>query len=114
MQGHGQCLDPAVVEVTSGVWKYYNTRLAAPNVWEVDVHTSLVEEAASIFTGAKLREAHLGLAGTRGTPVRSFEGGGTRFAVVQPKGWSSDVNWFSVDDTCVCVTTIRLAGYLVY
>ena len=51
-----------------------------------------------MFDSARLREAHFDLRGKRGVMVRSFEGGGASFAIVQPKGWSSDVNWFSVDD----------------
>jgi hypothetical protein len=88
--------DPAVRALHGG--GFFNSRLGAPNVWEVDVELSLVDEAASIFDGAKLRQAHKSLRGARGVPIQSFEGGGASFAVVQPKGWFSDINWFSVDD----------------
>ena len=91
-------LDAAVEEQPGRGWQYYNRRMAAPNVWEVDVDLSLVNEAARMYAEAGLREAHVELAGRRGVPIRSYSGGGSSFAVVQPKGWSSDVNWFTVDD----------------
>ena len=78
-------LDPAVIELPARSHQYYNTRLGAPNVWEVNIAPSLVQEATAIFKGAKLGEAHVGLGGARGVPIRSFEGDGARFAVVQPK-----------------------------
>lgn len=91
-------LDPSVVEQPTGHHKFFNSRLSAPNVWEVDVRHSVVQEAADMFNAARLREAHNDIRGARGMAIRSYEGGGARFAVVQPKGWTSDVNWFSADD----------------
>ena len=92
-------LDTAVEEQPGGGWQYYNRRMAAPNVWEVDVDLlMLVNEAARMYSETGLREAHVELAGQRGVPIRSYSGGGSSFAVVQPKGRSSDVNWFTCDD----------------
>ena len=97
-------IDPAVLRcgASAGIqnegYEYFNERLGAPNVWEVDVEFDVVQEAAALFNGARLRHAHESMAGKRGAAVQSFSGGGASFALVQPKGWSSDVNWFSADD----------------
>ena len=97
-------LDSAVQRcgATTGIknngYEYYNQRLGAPNVWEVDVDATLVQEAATMFHGAGLCQAHVSLKGKRGMAVQSFCDDGASFALVQPKGWSSDVNWFSADD----------------
>ena len=90
-------LDSDVVEQTTG-YQFFNTRMLAPNVWEVPVQHSVVQEAAEMFDAANLREAHNDMRGARNVALRCYEGCGARFALVQPKGWNSDVNWFSADD----------------
>lgn len=86
-----------------GDGRFYNDRLGAPNVWEIELDEALVDEAAALFCdGAGARDA-------RGcAPVAALVQPGARFSEIetdrgaffaQRVSWSSNVCWLSADDS---------------
>jgi len=84
-------LDPDVERDADG--RYFNTRLSAPNVWEVDLCPSVVAEAAALCADVDFRSLPRHPVGQS---VRT--GSGRAFYVTWPNTWESDVLWVSVDD----------------
>ena len=83
-------IDPDVTSVADGL--HFNSRLAAPNVWEVDVDEAAVDEAARIFTeGSPFASAT-----AAGEPYETIESGVGPF-FLQRISWRSDACWISVD-----------------
>lgn len=78
-------IDPGVTRNAAG--RYFNQRLLAPNVWEVDVDPRLVDEAAALFAAI---DAPLGIC------IQTKPESGAFFS--QRPGWDSDISWVSVDD----------------
>ena len=73
--------------------KYFNTRLAAPNVWEIGIDEALVDEAAQIFYDSgsfekltQMREPYMDIDSSVGT------------FFAQRVTWDSNIAWVSVDD----------------
>eukprot|EP00327_Prymnesium_parvum_P000391 CAMPEP_0182838122 /NCGR_PEP_ID=MMETSP0006_2-20121128/23122_1 /TAXON_ID=97485 /ORGANISM="Prymnesium parvum, Strain Texoma1" /LENGTH=277 /DNA_ID=CAMNT_0024967099 /DNA_START=138 /DNA_END=971 /DNA_ORIENTATION=- len=84
-------VDCDVRRVNGGL--HFNSRLAAPNVWEIDVDQGLVDAAGSIFEC--------------GTPFKSVTEDGEPYEEIatsvgsfflQRINWKSDACWISVDD----------------
>jgi len=76
--------------------RYFNTRLMAPNAWEVCVDPSLIDEAAAMF------EAIEGGAGRRAVEIdrheRLVSSDGRAYFITRPD-WNSDITWVAVDDS---------------
>ena len=90
--------DPDVVRCSDGT-TFYNKRLDAANVWEVDVDPEVIEEVAQIFFGEAGDSSGGPFAGTTGMaePYQEIETTcGTFFA--QRVSWDSNIAWVSVDD----------------
>ena len=90
-----------IVKVADGY--YFNRQLGAHNVWEIDVATELVDEAASLFYshlrqsgGQKLQDEEQTASGVHHEQVSTPLGG---FLVKRVRDWGSDISWISVDDT---------------
>ena len=75
---------------------YFNHRLQALNVWELDVDESIIDEAAEIFysSGAFL-SYDSGVGAARYDDVHTPEG---RFFTQRVSGWQSNIAWVAVDD----------------
>jgi len=84
-------VDADVIRLPDG--NYFNRRLAAPNVWEIGVDESLVDEAAEIFYDTEsfekltqMREPYMDIDSTAGP------------FFAQRVTWDSNIAWVSVDD----------------
>ena len=83
--------EPDVRQISPGL--FYNERFSAHNVWEIDVDTDLVDEAASIYYD--------------GLPFASLQQPGEPYADIMTNAgnffahrvnWESDIAWSSADD----------------
>lgn len=72
---------------------HFNNRLAAPNVWEIDVSKDVIDIATDIFE----RGEPFASASKDGEPYESIETGVGSF-FLQRINWQSDACWISVDD----------------
>ena len=73
--------------------KYFNPLFGAHNIWEIDVNTDLIDEAADIFyNGAPFAELQ--------QPGEPYVGLKTRIGefFAQRVSWKSDIAWISTDD----------------
>ena len=80
---------PGAVRVGDGL--YYNERLRAHNVWEINVDMDLIDEAAAIFERARP------LACAHPEPYDAFSTPSGRF-FAHRVSWQSDIAWISADD----------------
>lgn len=71
--------------------RYFNARLSAPNVWELEVDPMIIDEAASIYKGIRWKQELV--SGCRFV----VEGSGLAFFTQKPE-WNSDISWLSVDN----------------
>ena len=101
--------DPDVVARADG--SFFNQRLGAPNVWEIDLDPAIVDEALPVFE--QLRShlpnavAEQGGESPRATRRRIRTGAGS-FCIAQP-GWAhTDLTWVSVDDEATLAKFRRL------
>ena len=84
-------LDADVNHVGDGL--YYNQRLHAHNIWEIDVDPELIDEAASIFyTGSPFASMQ-----QEGEPISSHPTRSGNFFALRVS-WQSDIAWISADD----------------
>lgn len=90
-------LDPDVVELDASIGLYFNTRLNAPNVWEFEVDTEIIDEARRIFEDGE-PFAHLARGGRPFESVTTASGGFFVARSAELLSWASDVAWVSVDD----------------
>jgi hypothetical protein len=81
--------------ISHGDW-YFNTRLAAPNVWEIDVSPETVDKAAALFNEIDLPLPVITAVPTN-TSVKTASGA-SYFVSQNPFGSVSDLQWISVDD----------------
>jgi len=72
---------------------HFNTRMEAPNVWEVDIDSAIVDEAVAVFELDK----PFGSVTHDGEPYESVQTSVGPF-FVQRINWHSDACWASVDD----------------
>lgn len=72
--------------------RYFNTRLSAPNVWEISVSPETVNKAAALF-----HEIDLPPSMAKTTSVKTVSGA-SYFVYQSPFGFVSDMQWISVDD----------------
>lgn len=84
-------VDADVCCVAEGL--HFNNRLAAPNVWEIDVNKDVIDIATDIFE----RGEPFASASKDGEPYESIETGVGSF-FLQRINWQSDACWISVDD----------------
>ena len=91
-------VDHDVIRLPDGT--YYNHRLQAQNVWEVDVDESIIEEAAEIFYGRHGDGGPFCGIGDDGAPT--YDDALTpvgRFFTQRVSAWRSNIAWVAVDDT---------------
>lgn len=85
--------DPAITRLSNG--HYYNQRLGAHNVWEVELDASLVDEAGAIVS--------------EGSPFAQLVGGGAAYVPITTRRgdhffahrvsqWNSNICWISCDN----------------
>lgn len=86
-------LDRDVTRLPDGT--FYNRRLEALNVFELDVDESIVDEAAEIFYSSGCLSYDGSLGAARFDDVCTPEG---RFFTQRVSGWQSNIAWVAVDD----------------
>ena len=96
--GHTYRLPAAsdVVRLSDG--SFYNTKLRAPSVWEIDIEPSHVGEAAELFYGPAGDAGPFSRVGEMVEPYEEFKSKAGTFFAQRVVGWDSDIAWVSVDD----------------
>jgi hypothetical protein len=90
--------DEDVTQLPDGT--FFNHKLQALNVFEVDVDEALIDEAADIFYSGGA-DAFNGPFGGIGEREHSYDDCFTpcgRFFTQRVRGWSSNIAWCAVDD----------------
>ena len=92
--------DPDVHQLSDG--SFYNERLRASNVWEVDLPSDLVDEAADLFYGGRVALSEM-VQGQH-EPYGDMATAAGTFFCQKVTSWNSDLLWVSVDDHAAFAT----------
>ena len=85
--------DPAITRLSNG--HYYNQRLGAHNVWEVELDASLVDEAGAIVSEGSPFAQLVGW-GAAYVPITTRRG--DHFFAHRVSQWNSNICWISCDN----------------
>ena len=94
----GEYEDGEDPDVISRGDSYFNTRLSAPNVWEIDVSPKTIDKAGALFNEIDLSHLPVSAGSSATTKAVKTVSGAAYFVYQNPFGAISDLQWISVDD----------------